>query len=369
MGQKGYGVLFHGGTIYRIGAGLNVDDDEGLLMHFVSSDCKVRHLGNHVWGIHGISHSLYIPPVLLVSGNLTNNQSAPNDVRHLLAKDETLGLNIDFENEDTSKPLGTKLVLSNHSDLLEESPEVEIFMDSNTRVGWHEHGIWMFRQVGEIRTSLIERGRIEQFFLSEKNLLVDFDRVLGDGKQALVVSRHGMRYFRSCNDGKLRHWELLELRPGSAVLLLRGLTHAFMPLGKETSFLSFSWVGYDKKNTSIREFKNGHTKFENNIMSFECYVTHPTGGQTITLVTGQAYDPDNSENCDVIVFVVEGQLLQLLPSNDTIQAPSTVLIPAGKSLVLWNIGHQLAKFFALHVCHCDNSMQTAMSFGATGKIF
>jgi hypothetical protein len=86
-------------------------------------------------------------------------------------------------------------------------------------------------------------------------------------------------------------------------------------------------------------------------------------------MSGQAYDPEDAENCDVLVFMVEGQLLQILPSDETIQAPSTLLIPAGKSPVLWNIGRQLVKFFAMHVCHCEDSMQIAMSFAATGKIF
>lgn len=371
-GKDGYGVFFHGGTLYRIGEALG--DRRGLLLQFISADCKVRDPPNYAWGSQGTSHSLYMPPVLLVAGDRLG-LGASNDVRLTLAKDEAIGSKIG----DGKKVLGSLLAsvsnLTSVNDKALQVHNVTVFPEPNVTLAWQEEEIWRFQKVGEVSTTVMAHGRIDHFLLAKRMLAMDFSMVAGDGEQVIVVLREGMLYFRAVDDGELPYCELLELRPGSAVLLSRKLLHALMPLGRETAFISFRWGGYGNEKLLGKPRSNDHTKIlhfgdDNPLDKLLGYnFIQATEGRTITLSKGQAYDPDNNENCDVIIFVVEGYFLQILPSNATLQAPDVLLIPADQSCVLWNIGGLPVKFFAMHVCRLEDAMQIATAFGASGKIF
>eukprot|EP00250_Pteridium_aquilinum_P009801 c18946_g1_i1 orf=51-1865(+) len=367
-GKDGDGVFFNGGSIFRLGDVMG--DRRGLLLQFISADCKVRDSRHHSWGIQGTSHSLYMPPVLLVTGTMMES-SAFNDVRVALAKEETVRLKL-----GDPEAVGSFLRSErepNGNGKPSEVHKVKVFLEPNASITWQERGIWRFQLVGEASTTVIALGRIEQFRFKERFLATEFHNVAGDGKQVVVVLSEGMIYSRSANDDKYHYSELLELRPGSAVLLPRNIKHALKPLRPDTAFMSFRWVGYGDEKFSEKPQFIDHFKFHENPFHNKEPLGHgytqATEGRTITLSSGQAYDPDNNENCDVIVFVIEGNLLQILPSNVTLQSLDVLLVPTDQSCVLWNIGTKPVKFFAMHLCHFKDAMQITTSFGASGKVF
>lgn len=326
QGVEGEAVFFPGGATYRVGEVLG-DSKSAILLQFVSADCKVRDVREFQWGSHGMQKSVFMPPTLLVVGDRVSLKT-PNDVRLGLVKDEEW-------KESTGEIVleGGELLFGN-----ENQTEVE-----NVRVFPKELS-------ASNRSVMKESGRIERFVLARSAEEVEFGQSTGD--QAIVVLREGLLYWRAINEQDLRFCELWELHPGSAVRLSKNLLHAMVPsAGAPTATLiSVRWQNSD---TIIAE---------------------AIEGRTIRLASGQAYDPDNDENCDVIVVVVDGALLQILPSNSTAQASDVLLIPAAQSCVLWNIGAPSVTFFAMHLCRLadhPNSVDPALlsSFGSGGKVF
>ena len=368
--EDGYGVFFHGGSTYRVEE--VVGDNTGLLLQFISGDCKVREQGDHAWGSHGTSNVLYMPPVLLVAGD-SSQLGASNDVRLKLILDEKVKLK-----PGNGDVLGNLLGSTNNGPIgyeintLDEIHNITVFSGLNAATPWEEGGIWKSRLVGEAWTKIMGWGRIKHFFLgSKRKLAMDFGTVTGDGEQVILVVREGLLYVRAINDDGFQFSEILELRPGSAVLLSKRLLHAFVPLDPETAFVSFRWQNLflkpwrDDKKAKLHDVGIGVGP-PNSMINDSSQATQ---GCTIVLSSGQAYDPDNNENCDVMVFVVEGEFLQILPSNVTLRALDALLIPANETCILWNISGSTVKLFAIHICSYEDTMQIMTSFGASGKIF
>ncbi|MCO5555941.1 hypothetical protein L7F22_009485 [Adiantum nelumboides] len=366
----GYGVFIRGGTVFRLGEVM--EGRRGLLMQFVSADCKVRESQKASWGVQGTSYSLYMPPVLLVAGAISES-SQLNDVRLTLVKQETLNVKT-----GPLKVLGSSLKSAKKSNGLVVSTRMEkvvVFSEANASVGWQERGHWRFQKVGEVSTAVMSFGKIEQFRVSKRLLSTKFHNLASVGQQVIVVLREGLLYSRWVIDGERHYSEVLELRPGSAVLLPPYFLHALKPLGPNTTFMSFRWVPFKDEKPLMKIQSNTHFKFmgfRQDSIGRELLGhgnTKATEGRTISLGVGQAYDPDNNENCDVLVFVIEGNLLLVFPLNVTLQALDVLLIPADHSCVLWNVGNKAVRLFAMHLCHFNDDMQIITSYGASGKVF
>ncbi|KAH7297080.1 hypothetical protein KP509_26G052300 [Ceratopteris richardii] len=360
------GVFFHGGTLHRLGESL--ENGTGLLLQFISADCKVREPQNSGWRSQGTSNNLYLPPTLLVAGD-GMKFGAVNDVRVSLSQEDGLVLKLDSR----KKHLG-KFITSHSSSIsgdgveLSEMNSITVFSEANATSEWKREGAWRKREIGSASTSVMMRGKLELLSLEGTSSL-DFVLPAGDGEQVIVMLSEDLLYFRVVTEGEFRHYELLELRPGSAVLMSKNLWQAFVPLSSETEMVTLHWTGRGQGQISGEIFDSKVMKAQLSNISSKHPAAQATEGRTITLTSGQAYDPDNNEFCDVIVFMVEGYLLQVLPSNVTLQAFEVLLIPAGQSCILWNIGGSAVKFFAMHLCSMESDMDTMMSFGASGKVF
>ncbi|MCO5569547.1 hypothetical protein L7F22_023261 [Adiantum nelumboides] len=357
--NNNHGVFFHGGTLHRIGEVL--ENGTGVLLQFISADCKVREAQTSVWGSQGTSHNLYLPPTLLVAGERME-LGVVNDVRLSLSRDDSLLSRLGNKKQSLYF-LGRKRRISIDDVKPPKVSGVRVFSETNATFEWKNEGVWRMRKIGEASTTVMAKGRIERLLLGSMSSTV-FGKAAGAGEQVIVVLSEGLLYVRSVKEADFQHYELLELRPGSAALLSKKLMQAVLPLDSEVGIMSLYWIGHDNLISNKRSPVQVKA-----LKATGRFGTKATEGCTITLGSGQAYDPDNNEFCDVIIFMVEGYLLQVLPSNITLQAYDVLLIPAHQPCILWNIGGLPVKFFAMHLCRVEDDMQVMTSFGASGKVF
>ncbi|KAI5069964.1 hypothetical protein GOP47_0014307 [Adiantum capillus-veneris] len=207
----GYGVFIRGGTVFRVGE--VIEGERGLLLQFVSADCKIRESQKASWGVQGTSYSLFMPPVLLVTGAITKS-SQFNDVRLTLVKKETMNvktgrLNILGSSLNSEKKLNAFFGSSRMYQVMK-------FSEANASGGWQGGGIWRFQKVGEASTAVMLSGKIEQFRVSKRLPSTKFHNVASVGQQVIVVLREGLLYSRLVINGEHCYSEVLELRPGSS---------------------------------------------------------------------------------------------------------------------------------------------------------
>lgn len=365
-GQEGEAVFLPGRTIYRLGEAPG--ESTGLLLHFISAECKLRDPRSMAWGANSMLQSVYMPPALLVAGDRSKLR-ASNDVRLGLVREEAWSVTgkrgriLEREEEQEAAAAAEDKDEENRHGYGPTSRvrNVTVFPESGKRKAWRDVGMWRSQEVGAVSTEVLAAVWMEHFLLgrTEEALQLDFREVKGE--QVMVVVSEGMLYFRAMEeqqqeDGEFfRFYELLELKPGSSVRFSEKLLHALVPSSLKTAFVSIRWTGFEN---------------EEDDPSSIALSTQALQGRTITLSSGQAYDPDNVHNCDVIIVLVDGNLLQVLPSNTTVQAFDVLLIPAGQACVLWNIGRSPVKLFAMHLCRFgDGTINDSTSFGASGKVF
>ena len=100
------------------------------------------------------------------------------------------------------------------------------------------------------------------------------------------------------------------------------------------------------------------------------------GFRMIVLQSGQAYDPSNENNCNVILVMLYGNSLQMLPSETFLEESESLLISRGEPCLLWNIGKAAVAFVVIHVCGVDEQIDRLFNgdpnassyFSAGGRI-
>ncbi|KAH7446090.1 hypothetical protein KP509_01G038700 [Ceratopteris richardii] len=372
-GANGDGIFIRGGTIFRLGEVL--EGSKGLFMQFVSAECKVRERRQTSWGIQGTTSSLYVPPLLLVSG--TNKRSSEiNDVRISLVEKKPRKMSSGPGGKFWGSSIRKTKGWTHHSEVSQFRDIVVFSQPVNEDVVWQKRGAWISQNFGEASTAIISSGRFEQNRVYKHSRADKFHSVVTSHEQIIVVLQGGLLYSRRILSTNYNFSEVFELTPGTAVIFHPEFNHALKPLDPESVFTSFSWevhgngISYEKKMDLINQLKAiGFRNVSLYKELLEHGSTKATEGRTISLMSGQAYDPGDSENCDVLVFVIEGNFLQVLPSNAVLNSPDTLLIPAHQSCVLWNIGSRLVKLFVMHLCKFDDAMQFALAFGVNGKVF
>ncbi|GLJ23858.1 hypothetical protein SUGI_0453350 [Cryptomeria japonica] len=220
-----------------------------------------------------------------------------------------------------------------------------------------KHGCRTFRY-GSASTAVLSKVSFEYSDFKAEG--AHFKEFTSDDEEKIVIVLSGsLLYF--CADMEVqgyREMGILEIH-GSMYIPVGGW-HALVPASPyRNAFVSVRW----KRRTMVtgQRWLGSRGFF---------------GFRTIILQSGQAYDPSNENNCDVILVMLYGKSLQMLPSEISLEESHTLLISGGDPCLLWNIGKASVAFVAIHVCgydeqieHLFNGDPRASSYFSGGGVF
>ncbi|XP_024544982.1 uncharacterized protein LOC9644925 [Selaginella moellendorffii] len=287
-----------------------------LLLQFVPANCTLRDQEVDSSHIALVSRPV-LPSTLLASETSTSGDNLTsdgrNDVRHGLVHSERLS----FEEEDLFER--------------REYRPPGILPGSNITVlrrrarATGASGVYEFA-----RSPLLDWITVEM--LAFKGTEAAFKSSAHD--QVVVVVRGTLNYHHVGSRRAYR--EVKELRSGELAFLSSSELHA-LTSGAGVDYIRISWAG--KQGSTL--LSSGVGKSINNgkqVFAMPVSGLGAINARSVVLRTGQAYDPENEADCDVLVVVLKGAHLQIVPSQEYLQVNEAVLIPAGEACILWNSG-------------------------------
>ncbi|KAH9307333.1 hypothetical protein KI387_035244, partial [Taxus chinensis] len=312
---EGNMIIFHGKAVYRIEAASF--GEETAILQFASAKCKIR---DNIQ----VPSIVFLPPVLFISGTY-DMLSTPNDVREAMASDEGF------------------IFVPKTTDILNTFAPVEknmsLFSWNNLSTKCKTKHGYRTCSYGSASTAILSKVSFE--YSDSKAEGTPFRELTSDDEEKVVIVLNGsLLYF--CAEMEVqgyREMSVLEIH-GLAYIPV-GRWHAIVPASPyRNTFISVRW--------QRRKMVTGKTWF-----GFRGFF----GFRLIMLQSGQAYDPSNENNCDVILVMLYGKSLQMFPSEIFMEESQTLLISGGEPCLLWNIGKFPVAFVAIDVCGYDEQIQ------------
>eukprot|EP01018_Ginkgo_biloba_P019712 Gb_27720 [translate_table: standard] len=327
-------VMFHGKTIYKIEP--FSDGAESVILQFASAKCKIRDRIQ-------VPNNVFLPPVLLVSGS-HNTLLTPNDVRRVLASSDAF----------TFTPKTTKKL----NQFASAEQNFSLFNWKNRSTNCEAKDGYRTCSYGSASTAILSRVTFEYSY--SEGVGTNCGEFVSDDEEKVVIVLNGSLFYYRAEMEVQVHREMSVLDIHGATYIPIGGWHAFIPASPYRNvFVCVRWMSRNVMTSrSLFGFKGS------------------SGFRMVILQSGQAYDPSNENNCDVILVMLYGKSLQMLPSEVFLEESETMLISGGEPTLLWNIGRASVAFVAIHVCgydeqtdHLFNGDPNASSyFSAGGRI-
>lgn len=310
--RTGNAIIFHGKTLYRMETTVG---EVSVVLQFASAKCKIREKTQ-------IPFNVFLPPVLLISGS-HNAILTPNDVRTVMASSEAF----------IFVPKTTQIL----SPFARVEQNFSLFSWKNLSTNCKAEEGYRTCSYGSASTAVLSRVSFE-YSDSEVGGTGLGALVSDNEEKVVIVLRGSLLYYCAVEVPGYREMSVLDIH-GSTYIPV-GAWYALVPASPyKNAFVSVRWRS--RKMVTRKAFPaiGGLFRF-----------------RTIVLQRGQAYDPSNENNCDVILVMLYGDSLQMLPSEIFLEESESLLISGSEPCLLWNIGKAPAAFVAIHVCGYDEQI-------------
>lgn len=328
----GNAIIFHGKTIYRLETTVG---EVSVILQFASAKCKIREKMQ-------VPNNVFLPPVLLISG-IHNALSTPNDVRTVMASNESFII----------VPKTTQIL----NPFAPAEHNLSLFSWKKLSTNCKAKDGYRTCSYGSASTDILSRVSFE--YSDSEFAGTGFGALVSDNEEKVVIVLTGsLLYYCAVEVQGYREMSVLDIH-GSTYIPV-GAWYALVPASPyKNAFVCVRWRS--RKTVSRKAFPEIRGFF---------------GFRMIVLQSGQAYDPSNENNCDVILVMLYGNSLQMLPSETFLEESESLLISGGEPCLLWNIGKAAVAFVVIHVCGCDEQIDRLFNgdpnassyFSAGGRI-
>lgn len=308
----GNAIIFHGKTIYRMETPVG---EVSVVLQFASAKCKIREKTK-------VPNNVFLPPVLLISGT-HNAVLTPNDVRTVMASSEAF----------IFVPKTTQIL----SPFARVEQNLSLFSWKNLSLNCKAEDGYRTCSYGSASTAILSRVSFEY---SDSDVGgTGLGALVSDTEEKVVIVVSGsLLYYCAVEVPGYREMNVLDIH-GSTYIPV-GAWYALVPASPyKNAFVSVRWRSREMVTRKAFPAIAGHFRF-----------------RTIVLQRGQAYDPSNENNCDVILVMLYGNSLQMLPSELFLEESESLLISGSEPCLLWNIGKAPVAFVAIHVCGDDEQI-------------
>ncbi|XP_031504726.1 uncharacterized protein LOC116267241 [Nymphaea colorata] len=296
------GLIIYGDQPYLL---KQAHDQGSVLLRYASTDCSIRMRAEH---------DQHLPPALRVSGEAAGKS---NDVRSGPAL--ASGAPLDFE--PTHEP-----------DVHPFVPKFNITAFSWTDVNSSSRS----PTFGCLATRILDRIRFD--FLADVRGTKESETFRSSLYETALVAINGSFWVQKADPESMAWREALELNEHGFAYVPAGVWHsigASLEGATAGSLVRIRWRG--RKTTKDYFLANG--------------------GRMVKLQSGQAFDPSNEGECDVVVVVIQGEGLQVLPFEGMVARGQALVVSAGQPCLFWNSSRWLVKIVAFHVCEKDKDTE------------